>query len=181
MSDKIKDYIVIITFSLIIFGTLFINTITPDSTVSKSERKSLQQFPEIALESIFEKGDETKKITFKKIVENFNGEVPSRFEDLITLDGVGRKTADVMIAVAFSGDAIPVDTHVFRVSNRIGLAKAKNVLQTELQLQKAIDKSKWSNMHHYILWHGRRVCKARNPDCENCEINEYCDYYRKNK
>lgn len=117
----------------------------------------------------------------KKIVENFNGEVPSRFEDLITLDGVGRKTADVMIAVAFSGDAIPVDTHVFRVSNRIGLAKAKNVLQTELQLQKAIDKSKWSNMHHYILWHGRRVCKARNPDCENCEINEYCDYYRKNK
>ena len=117
----------------------------------------------------------------KKIVENFNGEVPSKFEDLITLDGVGRKTADVMIAVAFSGDAIPVDTHVFRVSNRIGLAKAKNVLQTELQLQKAIDKSKWSNMHHYILWHGRRVCKARNPDCENCEINEYCDYYRKNK
>ena len=85
-----------------------------------------------------------------------------------------------MIAVAFSGDAIPVDTHVFRVSNRIGLAKAKNVLQTELQLQKVIDKSKWSNMHHYILWHGRRVCKARNPDCENCKINLYCDFYAKN-
>ena len=116
----------------------------------------------------------------KKIVENFGGEVPSNFNDLISLDGVGRKTADVMIAVAFSGDAIPVDTHVFRVSNRIGLAKAKNVLQTELQLQKVIDKSKWSNMHHYILWHGRRVCKARNPDCEKCKINLYCDFYAKN-
>ena len=116
----------------------------------------------------------------KKIVENFGGEVPSKFDDLITLDGVGRKTADVMIAVAFSGDAIPVDTHVFRVSNRIGLAKAKNVYQTEMQLQKAIDKDKWSDMHHYILWHGRRVCKARKPDCENCEIKNLCNYYKKN-
>ena len=116
----------------------------------------------------------------KKIVENFGGEVPSEFNDLITLDGVGRKTADVMIAVAFSGDAIPVDTHVFRVSNRIGLANAKSVFQTEMQLQKAIDKSKWSNMHHYILWHGRKVCKARKPDCENCEIKNLCNYYKKN-
>ena len=116
----------------------------------------------------------------KKIVEDFGGEVPSRFEDLITLAGVGRKTADVMIAVAFSGDAIPVDTHVFRVSNRIGLVKAKNVLQTELQLQKVVKKENWSNTHHYILWHGRRVCKARNPDCENCKINLYCDVYAKN-
>ena len=117
----------------------------------------------------------------KKIVENFGGEVPSEFNNLITLDGVGRKTADVMIAVAFSGDAIPVDTHVFRVSNRIGLAKAKNVFQTEMQLQKVIPKNKWSNMHHYILWHGRKVCKARKPDCENCNINAYCNYYKSKK
>ena len=117
----------------------------------------------------------------KKIVENFGGEVPSDFDSLLTLDGVGRKTADVMIAVAFSGDAIPVDTHVFRVSNRIGLANAKNVYQTEMQLQKVIDKSKWSDMHHYILWHGRRVCKARKPDCENCDIIKFCKYYKKNK
>ena len=117
----------------------------------------------------------------KKIVENFGGEVPSDFDSLLTLDGVGRKTADVMIAVAFSGDAIPVDTHVFRVSNRIGLANAKNVYQTEMQLQKVIDKSKWSDMHHHILWHGRRVCKARKPDCENCDIIEFCKYYKKNK
>ncbi len=114
------------------------------------------------------------------ILNNYGGEVPTTFDKLITLDGVGRKTADVMVAVAFGGDAIAVDTHVFRVSNRIGLAKAKNPLNTELQLQKAIEKSKWSSAHHYILWHGRKVCTARSPKCSECFLRKECDYYKKN-
>lgn len=115
----------------------------------------------------------------KSIIDNYGGEVPTSFDELIKLDGVGRKTADVMIAVAMGGDAIAVDTHVFRVSNRIGLAKADNPYKTEMQLQKAIDKDKWSAAHHYILWHGRKVCKARNPNCGACLLNDICDYNKK--
>ena len=113
------------------------------------------------------------------IVNKFDGEVPSDFESLVSLAGVGRKTADVMLAVAFSSDAIAVDTHVFRVSNRIGLANAKTPYKTELQLMKLIDKDKWSKSHHLILWHGRLVCKARSPMCQNCKIKDYCKYYKK--
>ncbi len=113
------------------------------------------------------------------IVTKFNGEVPSDFESLTSLAGVGRKTACVMTAVAFKGDAIAVDTHVFRVSNRIGLANAKTPLKTELQLMKIIDKGEWSSSHHLILWHGRRVCSARSPKCSSCKIKDYCKYYKK--
>ena len=114
------------------------------------------------------------------IVKNFNGEVPSSFDDLISLAGVGRKTADVMVSVAFNGDAIAVDTHVFRVSNRIGLVNEDNPYKTELALMKKIDKSLWSKSHHYLIFHGRRVCKARNPDCKNCVIKHLCRYKNKN-
>ncbi len=114
------------------------------------------------------------------IIEKFNGEVPSNFNDLISLAGVGRKTADVMVSVAFNGDAIAVDTHVFRVSNRIGLVKEDTPYKTELALMKVIDKSLWSKSHHYLIFHGRRVCKARNPDCQNCVIKNLCRYKNKN-
>jgi endonuclease-3 len=116
----------------------------------------------------------------KMIVENHGGEVPSDFESLIKLSGVGRKTADVMLAVAFEKDAIAVDTHVFRVSNRIGLVKTKTPYQTEIELMKIIDKSKWSKSHHYLIWHGRRVCKARKPECATCQLKEICKYKDKN-
>ncbi len=115
----------------------------------------------------------------KSIVLNYNGKVPSSFEELIKLPGVGRKTADVMVSVAFKGDAIAVDTHVFRVSNRIGLVKADTPYKTELSLMKVIDKSLWSKSHHYLIFHGRRVCKARKPDCENCVIKKLCRYKNK--
>lgn len=115
----------------------------------------------------------------KSIVENFNGEVPCDYNSLLTLAGVGRKTANVVYSVAFGGDAIAVDTHVFRVSNRIGLAKAKTPLNTEKQLMKAIDKSKWSKAHHYLIYHGRKVCTARNPKCQNCIIKNECEYKTK--
>ena len=111
----------------------------------------------------------------RSIIDNFNGQVPSNFDDILSLPGVGRKTADVMVAVAFNGDAIAVDTHVFRVSNRIGLAKANNVLKTEKALNEIIDEEDWSRAHHYLIYLGRSYCKAKNPDCENCPINSYCE------
>lgn len=109
------------------------------------------------------------------ILQKFSGEVPNTLEDLRTLAGVGRKTANVVFSVGFKGDAIAVDTHVFRVSNRIGLAKANNVLLTEKQLMKIIDKSDWSRSHHYLIYLGRSFCKAKTPDCQNCPIAQLCE------
>lgn len=111
----------------------------------------------------------------RDIVEKFSGQVPNNLADLQSLAGVGRKTANVVYSVAFGGDAIAVDTHVFRVANRIGLAKADTPLKTELQLMKAIDKSSWSKSHHYLIYLGRSYCNARKPDCDNCPINTYCE------
>ncbi len=111
----------------------------------------------------------------RDIVEKFSGQVPDNLADLQSLAGVGRKTANVVYSVAFGGDAIAVDTHVFRVANRIGLAKADTPLKTELGLMKAIDKSSWSKSHHYLIYLGRSYCNARKPDCDNCPINTYCE------
>lgn len=111
----------------------------------------------------------------KDIIEKYDGQVPSNLDDLRTLAGVGRKTANVVYSVAFKGDAIAVDTHVFRVSNRIGIVREKNVLNTEKSLMKAIDKKDWSRSHHYLIYLGRSFCKAQNPDCENCPIKERCE------
>ena len=112
--------------------------------------------------------------TSKDILEKFNGQVPSNLEDLRSLAGVGRKTANVVYSVAFKGAAIAVDTHVFRVSNRIGLANAKNVLNTEKQLMKNINKADWSRSHHYLIYLGRSYCKAGKPNCNECPIKDLC-------
>ena len=108
-----------------------------------------------------------------QLKENFNGEVPDTMEGITSLAGAGRKTANVVLSNAFGVPAIAVDTHVFRVSNRIGLAHAKNVDDTEKQLQNNIPKEEWSLAHHLIIFHGRRCCYARKPDCENCAIAPY--------
>ncbi len=113
----------------------------------------------------------------KDIIEKFNGNVPDNLEDLRTLAGVGRKTANVVYSVAFGGDAIAVDTHVFRVSNRLGLANAPTPEKTELDLMQTIPKNQWSKAHHWLIYHGRRVCHSQKPDCPNCTLKEYCDYY----
>lgn len=115
----------------------------------------------------------------KSIIDNFNGKVPNNLQDLRTLAGVGRKTANVVYSVAFGGDAIAVDTHVQRVSNRIGLAKSSNPLTTEKQLMKRIDKNMWSKSHHYLIYHGRRVCTARSPKCSECVLGAECEYKNK--
>ena len=111
----------------------------------------------------------------KDLIEKFDGQVPANLEDLRSLAGVGRKTANVVYSVAFNGDAIAVDTHVFRVSNRIVLVKADNPLNTEKGLMKLLDKNLWSKMHHYLIYLGRSFCKAGKPDCENCPIKNDCE------
>ena len=114
------------------------------------------------------------------LVNDFNSVVPDNLEDLQRLPGVGRKTANVMLAVAFDQPAMPVDTHVFRVANRIGLTKnSKNVMETERTLVKHFPKEVLSNAHHWLILHGRYVCHARKPMCEKCGITGICDYYKK--
>lgn len=113
------------------------------------------------------------------IIEKFSGEVPGNIEELKSLSGVGQKTANVVYSVWFGGDAIAVDTHVFRVSNRLGLARADDVKKTEEQLHRSVPKNKWSKAHHWLIFHGRRVCHARKPDCQNCTLCSYCDYFKK--
>lgn len=115
--------------------------------------------------------------TSKKIIDEFNGEIPQTQKELESLPGVGRKTANVVRSIAFGAAAIAVDTHVFRVSNRLGLAKAKDVVKTEEQLMKRIPKEKWSEAHHWLIWHGRKVCKAQKPLCDQCNLKDYCKYF----
>ena len=110
----------------------------------------------------------------RDIIEKFGGEVPSDFNDLKTLAGVGQKTANVVYAVAFGGDAIAVDTHVFRVSRRLGLASANTPEKVEEDLKKVIPREEWSKAHHYLIWHGRRVCHSQKPECDNCTLKDLC-------
>jgi len=116
----------------------------------------------------------------QSLVNDFGGEVPQTLEALQRLPGVGRKTANVMMAVAFDQPAMPVDTHVFRVANRIGLTKnAKNVLETEKVLVSHFPSEVLADAHHWLILHGRYVCQARKPHCEQCGITGICDDYQK--
>ncbi|WP_416197531.1 MAG: endonuclease III [Sporanaerobacter sp.] len=118
--------------------------------------------------------------TCEMLVKEYDGKVPDTREELMKLPGVGRKTANVVLSNAFSKDAIAVDTHVFRVSNRIGLSNSSNVLDTEKDLMENIEKNMWSKAHHLLIFHGRRICKARKPLCEKCPLDSYCIYYKEN-
>ncbi len=116
----------------------------------------------------------------KKLMTDFGGEVPNTLLELESIPGVGRKTANVMLSVAFDKPAMAVDTHVFRVSNRIGLThNSKNPLETERELVKNIPSGLLSIAHHWLILHGRYVCTARSPKCDECGINNWCKYYLK--
>lgn len=117
----------------------------------------------------------------KLITLNHGGEVPQTMEELTALPGVGRKTANVVMANAFKVPAIAVDTHVFRVSNRLGLADARDVENTEQQLMKAIPKKDWCDAHHWLIFHGRRVCKAQRPLCDECTLKNMCKAWKSAK
>lgn len=112
--------------------------------------------------------------TCEMLCRDYGGKVPEHFEKLITLPGVGRKTANVVLSQLFNTPAIAVDTHVFRVSNRLGLARGGTPLEVEEGLMKAIPRDKWSDAHHWLIWHGRKVCKARKPACDSCRLVQIC-------
>ena len=110
----------------------------------------------------------------RQLMERMGGQVPGEYEELIKLPGVGRKTANVVLSVGFCQERIAVDTHVFRVANRIGLGEGKDVLATELSLMENIPKDRWTKTHHSLIFHGRNCCHARKPNCTECPISQYC-------
>lgn len=153
-----------------------------------SELKTPYDYVQLTVEELGEKirkcgfyNTKSKNIlaTCNILIEKYQGEVPDNIFDLMKLPGVGRKTANVVVSNAFGTPAIAVDTHVFRVSNRIGLANSDNVLDTEKDLMDNIDKKLWTKAHHLIIFHGRRICKARRPLCEKCPLTSYCLYFKR--
>lgn len=161
-----------------------VNMVTKDLFRIAPDAESLLEVPIDVLENIikpcglYRTKSKNLHLTAEQLVVNWNGEVPSSHAALKMLPGVGQKTANVVVSNVFGIPAIAVDTHVFRVSNRLGLAKAKTVEETEIQLQKSIDRSRWTKAHHQLIFHGRRVCKARNPNCPKCELSDLCEYYK---
>ncbi|WP_337603073.1 endonuclease III [Acidaminococcus timonensis] len=109
-----------------------------------------------------------------KLVEEFHSEVPRDMKSLMSLPGVGRKTADVMLSVAFGQPAIAVDTHVFRVAHRLGLSTGETPLAVEQDLMKLIPRKQWGEAHHWFIWHGRKCCRARKPECTACPVVDVC-------
>ena len=120
------------------------------------------------------------KLCAKQVLENFNGQVPNNMNDLISLAGVGRKTANVVLLEVFGiAEGIAVDTHAKRISNLIGLSKEKEPAKIEQDLIKIFPKEYLKDIHHLFVWHGRNICIARNPKCDICPINIYCDHFKK--
>jgi len=149
----------------------------PDAAaMAKAEPEEIE--PYIRLCGIYRNKARNIVAACRKIMAEHAGQVPGDREALTALPGVGRKTANVVMANAFGAQAIAVDTHVFRVSNRLGLAHAKDVLRTEEQLMEAIPREDWSRAHHWIIFHGRRVCRAIKPDCGGCTLAGLCAWRR---
>lgn len=157
--------------------TLFKQANTPEQMLSLGEAKLKQiifpcGFYNAKSKAIIE--------TSKDIVEKFNGNVPSSMEELTSLRGVGRKTANVVIANAFGGQTIAVDTHVHRVSKRLGLTKQTSTpLQCEMDLLKIVPEDKRTKFHHQTIWFGREHCKAIKPLCDDCKLKDICKYYKR--
>lgn len=152
----------------------------------KTPEDFLKLTPEELQEEIRECGlyrNKSKSIleTCKILKEKYDSKVPETLEELMTLPGVGRKTANVVLSNAFSKQAIAVDTHVFRVSNRIGLADSKDVFKTEKQLMELIPENLWSLSHHILIHHGRNLCTARKPKCDECPVNFLCLFFKGRK
>lgn len=160
----------------IVTSELFKKHNTPQ-TMLQLTQEELQE--EIRTIGFFRNKSKNILNTSRIIMESYDGEVPESREELMTLPGVGRKTANVVMSNAFGMQAIAVDTHVFRVSNRIGIADSKNVEDTEKDLMANIPENEWTQTHHLLIFHGRQTCKARSPKCEICTIKDVCFYYSK--
>ncbi len=148
---------------------------TPEQIAALSED---ELFPYIQSCGLYQTKGRNIIAASKILIEQYGGEVPRDRDALVKLPGVGRKTANVVVSNAFHIPAIAVDTHVFRVANRIGFANAKDVLHTERQLMAAIPESDWGDAHHWLIFHGRRVCDARKPKCADCCVRQVCEYYK---
>ena len=156
-----------------------VNQVTPAVFRDFPDAKAMAQTtPEILFPYVKSCGFKSKAANIvnacKIIAEKYDGVVPSTLEELTALPGVGRKTANVVLAFSFGVPAIPVDTHVFRVANRLGLSDALTVEETEKQLMALIPREDWSQAHHWMIYHGRRVCHSQKPDCAHCALKPYC-------
>ena len=157
-----------------------VNEVTPALFERCPDAHSMAQISEEELQSLIKRigmyKTKSKNIIAmaKMLVEKYDGEVPEDYDKLVELPGVGRKTANVVLSVGFGHQRIAVDTHVFRLANRMGFVKETDVLKTELGLMKAVPEQYWSALHHALIWHGRQVCDARKPQCETCGVCELC-------
>ncbi|GAB4224447.1 MAG: endonuclease III [Francisella sp.] len=151
---------------------------TPEKIYALGEEKLAQYIKSIGL---YKTKSKNIIATSKDLIEKFNSKVPDNFDDLISLAGVGRKTANVVLNTAFGQPTIAVDTHIFRLANRIPLAKGKTVNEVEKKLLRLTPKEYIKNAHHWIILHGRYICTAQKPKCNNCVIYEYCEFKDKDK
>lgn len=156
--------------------SLFKKVVSPESMLKLGEEKLKSQIKSIGLYN-----NKAKNIIkcCMRLIEEFNSNVPNNRKDLESLPGVGSKTAGVVLNIAYKKETIPVDTHVFRVSNRIGLVKTKTPDQTEAKLLKIVPSWAKIKAHHLLILHGRYTCKAKKPLCETCVINQHCQFKSK--
>jgi endonuclease-3 len=159
----------------IVTGDLFKDYQTPEAVLALGEKALQEKIKSCGLSKTKAKNI---ILTCDRLLSEYGGEVPQSMAELMSLPGVGRKTANVVMSNAFDIPAIAVDTHVFRVSKRIGLAQGDTVLEVEKELMKNVPREKWSQAHHWLIWHGRRCCTARNPKCTECQLRGICDYSR---
>ncbi len=157
-----------------------VNRITPNLFSSYPNAEAMAKADAVDLENIIRsiglyKNKSRNLIRMSQaLVEQYDGEVPGDYNQLTELPGVGRKTANVVLAEGFHKQRIAVDTHVFRVTNRIGMADSTDVLKTEKQLMEQIRQERWTRAHHILIFHGRNCCKARKPECEKCPVQDIC-------
>ena len=162
----------------IVTKELFKNFNTPEKILKLGEEKLMEYIKSIGFYNV-----KSKNIIALShlLIQNYDSQVPEQMDELLKLPGVGRKTANVVLSNCFGVPAIAVDTHVFRVSTRLGFSDKKDPLQVEQDLMKKISKKYWTDAHHAFIFHGRRICKARNPMCELCSVQSYCKFYKKKK
>ena len=162
----------------IVTKELFKNFNTPEKILKLGEEKLMEYIKSIGFYNV-----KSKNIIALShlLIQNYDSQVPDEMDELLKLPGVGRKTAHVVLSNCFGVPAIAVDTHVFRVSTRLGFSDKKDPLQVEQDLMKKISKKYWTDAHHAFIFHGRRICKARNPICELCSVQSYCKFYKKKK
>ena len=162
----------------IVTKELFKNYNTPEKILKLGEEKLMEYIKSIGFYNV-----KSKNIIALShlLIQNYDSQVPEQMDELLKLPGVGRKTANVVLSNCFGVPAIAVDTHVFRVSTRLGFSDKKDPLQVEQDLMKKISKKYWTDAHHAFIFHGRRICKARNPICELCSVQSYCKFYKKKK